>query len=209
MNYLIPFSVGNKEGGHRKTLNVFPNILAEKKIKFTFNLSLKEKVCKEKTTLIFYFNTNVFGKWLWLYYICCIWIQENMKYRKLSYGLVSSTLCPWIITWKLRVERPARDALMPCDNSRAQQKKDSSSFPVRMQPMKSHGLFMIALPTSFPSLWRSSPFLGVQRLAYGSYDCRPWPADHRLQTMIKLNKPIIAEEISGNLFISDQHFVGI
>ena len=57
-----------------------------------------------------------------------------------------------VITWKLRVERPARDALMPCDNSRAQQKKDSSSFPVRMQPMKSHGLFMIAVPTSFPSL---------------------------------------------------------
>ena len=67
-----------------------------------------------------------------------------------------------------RVRRPERGELSHPETITEPKKKDSSSFLVRTQPIKSHGLFVYSSPpTSFSSLFKSSPSIAMQALAYG------------------------------------------
>lgn len=81
-------------------------------------------------------------------------------------------------------------------------KRKPPLFLVRTQPMKSHGLFFTtALPTSFFSLLMHSPFLHLRGLACDM----PWLHIPDFDSLLILNKPFSARDISDSLFVSVQH----
>ena len=95
-----------------------------------------------------------------------------------------------------RVGRPEGGALMPCDDSRAQE----DSFPGKKSP----GPFVYYSPPNFLFLSiKASPSLAVGGFARGS----PWLQTLNYNSLLILipNKPTFAGEISGSLFISGQH----
>ena len=65
-------------------------------------------------------------------------------------------------------------------------------------------LFTVALPASFSPQWKSSPSLAMQGLAHGF----PQLQAPNCNSLLILNKPTLAGEISGSLFILGQHFGG-
>ena len=81
-------------------------------------------------------------------------------------------------------------------------KKDLSSLLARTEPMKSHRLFIIALPTFFSSLQMCS-FLAMWGLVCGLL----WLQTLNCNFLLISNKLIFAWEISGSLFVSGQHFI--
>lgn len=80
-------------------------------------------------------------------------------------------------------------------------KQDSSTFPVRIQPMKCHGLCS-PWPSQLPFLLPPSPY-GDLHMAHNMV------ADPNCNSLTILNRCIIAGEISGILFILGQHFGGL
>ena len=81
-------------------------------------------------------------------------------------------------------------------------KKDLSSLLARTEPMKSHRLFIIALPTFFSSLQMCS-FLAMWGFACGLL----WLQTLNCNFLLISNKLIFAWEIAGSLFVSGQHFI--
>lgn len=77
---------------------------------------------------------------------------------------------------------------MPCNDSRAP-KEESSSLLTGTQPMKSSGLFTVALPTSFAPLRKCSPPLAMWGLAHGFPSCN---------YILIPNKSIFNGEITGS-----------
>ena len=81
------------------------------------------------------------------------------------------------------------------------EKTDSSTSPARTQPMKCPGC-CLPQPSQLPFPLDKAFSLAVWRLACSS----PWLQTPNCNSLLFLNKLIIAGEISGSLFILGQHF---
>ena len=94
-----------------------------------------------------------------------------------------------------RVGRPEGRALMLYNDSKSPtERKTSTSFLTRTQPMKSHGLmFTIGLPNSFFPLYKSF----LLHFCWGLAHSLPWA---QTDSVLILNKPIFVGEITGSLF---------
>ena len=98
---------------------------------------------------------------------------------------------------------------MPYEDIRRKKKEDHQEkerllfFPGKGSAKKNHGLFFTtAHPTSFSSLQTCYPFLALQRLADGL----PCLQISNWNSLLILNKSIIAKEIPSMLFASGQQW---
>ena len=95
--------------------------------------------------------------------------------------------------------RPEEGALTLRDHSGAQQEEERPFFPGKDN--ESHRLFAITLSSFFSLISKCSLSLNMWQLACSL----PWLQTPNCNSLLIPNKPILAGEISGSLFVSGQH----